>query len=47
VTYDVSQDGKRFLMIKNGPTSADAPAVSQFMFVNNWFDELKRLVLTK
>jgi serine/threonine-protein kinase len=46
-TYDVSADGKRFLMIKNGPTSANAPALSQFVFVNNWFDELKRLVPTK
>jgi serine/threonine-protein kinase len=47
VTYDVSLDGKRFLMIKNGPTSASSSALSQFVFVNNWFDELKRLLPTK
>jgi serine/threonine-protein kinase len=46
VTYDVSPDGKRFLMIKTA-FSASASALSQFVFVNNWFDELKRLVPTK
>jgi serine/threonine-protein kinase len=39
-TYDVSLDGKRFLMIKE-----QAPAT--LVLVQNWFDELKRLVPTK
>jgi hypothetical protein len=42
-TYDISADGKRFLMIKDlaseSTTSTDAPLV----MVLNFFDELKRL----
>ena len=41
--YDVSPDGKRFLMIK----SAEAPSASPsqtLVVVQNWFDELERLV---
>jgi serine/threonine-protein kinase len=40
-TYDVSLDGKRFLMIKRA--SAEE-ARAGFVVVQNWFDELKRLV---
>jgi len=39
--YDVSADGKRFLMIQE-PESTDAP--EQIHLVINWFEELKRLV---
>ena len=41
-TYDVSHDGRRFLMIKieSGPT-ATTPAI---VVVLNWFEELKRAV---
>jgi serine/threonine-protein kinase len=46
-TYDVSRDGKRFLLIKGSAASARASTPSQFVVVNNWFDELKRLVPTK
>ena len=45
-TYDVSRDGGRFLMIKNG----DAPASSaqaRIILVQNWFEELKAKVPVK
>ena len=39
-TYDVSADGKRFLMVKQ-PANQAAP---QIVVVQNWAEELKRLV---
>ena len=39
--YDISLDGQRFLMIKEG-SSNDAPR--ELHVVLNWFEELKRLV---
>jgi eukaryotic-like serine/threonine-protein kinase len=47
-TYDVSLDGQRFLMIKDSSTgnSSDVPS-ARFVVVQNWFEELKRLVPTK
>ena len=46
-TYDVSPDGQRFLMIKEGGV-ADEPAPSaRLVLVQHWFEELKRLVPTK
>jgi hypothetical protein len=41
--YDVSSDGKRLLMIKE----AASQAASQIVVVQNWQEELKRLVPTK
>ena len=42
-TYDVSRDGRRFLMIKRG--AAEAPeAMARFIVVHNWFEELKQRV---
>jgi serine/threonine-protein kinase len=38
-TYDVSLDGRRFLMLK--PTASDR--IGSVVVVLNWFDELKRL----
>jgi hypothetical protein len=38
-TYDVSTDGKRFLMVKQ-PANQVAP---QIVLVLNWTEELKRL----
>ncbi|MDA2926854.1 hypothetical protein MYX78_06410 [Acidobacteria bacterium AH-259-G07] len=38
--YDVSPDGQRFLMLKEGS------APTQLIVVQNWFEELKRLVPT-
>ena len=41
--YDISPDGKRFLMVKE---SEEQPAATQLIVVLNWFEELKRLVPT-
>ena len=43
--YDVAPDG-RFLMIKRGGTTDDTPAQSEIVVVQNWPDELQRLVPT-
>jgi hypothetical protein len=44
-TYDVSPDGKRFLMIKEPPRQGgDAKAAPRIVLVQNWVEELKRLV---
>ena len=40
-TYDVSADGRRFLMIKQSAKEATAP---QIIVVQHWLEELKRLV---
>jgi serine/threonine-protein kinase len=40
--YDVSPDGKRFLMIKQAP--ADPASAPRIEIVQHWADELKRLV---
>jgi eukaryotic-like serine/threonine-protein kinase len=45
--YDVSPDGKRFLLIKDATpasTSSSAPTSSELVVVLNWSEELKRLV---
>jgi len=43
-TYDVSLDGKRFLMIKDAGTPSQASAPTSIVVVRNWVEELKRLV---
>ncbi len=45
-TYDISPDGKRFLMIKEGGLG-DETEPAQLVLVQNWFEELKRLVPTE
>jgi hypothetical protein len=45
-TYDVSPDGQRFLMITAPGTDA-SPAPPSIIVVQNWFEELTRLVPTK
>jgi eukaryotic-like serine/threonine-protein kinase len=45
-TYDVSPDGRRFLMIKEGSNDPNA-APPTINVVLNWLDELKRLVPAK
>ena len=40
-TYDVSADGRRFLVIKRSANEATAP---QIIVVQHWLEELKRLV---
>jgi hypothetical protein len=42
--YDLSQDGQRFLMVKY-EQSKPTP-VTEMILVQNWFEELKRLVPT-
>jgi hypothetical protein len=37
--YDIHPDGQRFLMVKEAST-----ADSQIILIENWFDELQRLV---
>jgi serine/threonine-protein kinase len=44
-TYDVSPDGRRFLMIKSSDT--DASVSRNIVVVQNWIEELKRLVPTR
>ncbi|HEY3158937.1 MAG TPA: hypothetical protein VGJ78_08265 [Vicinamibacterales bacterium] len=39
-SFDVSPDGKRFVMIK----SDDASALRELTVVQNWFDDLRRRV---
>jgi serine/threonine-protein kinase len=39
-SFDVSPDGKRFLMLKQG----DAAGINELSIVVNWLEELKRLV---
>jgi len=47
-TYDVSPDGRRFLMVKVGGTGRSAdPMPYRFVIVENWTDELRRLVPTQ
>ena len=45
-TYDVSPDGQRFLMLKEGGADPNA-AQPMINIVLNWFDELKRLAPAK
>jgi hypothetical protein len=40
VTYDVTRDGQRFLMVKD----VEQASATQINVVVNWFEELKRLV---
>jgi serine/threonine protein kinase len=46
-TYDVSADGQRFLMIRDAAQTDQASSPPpQIVVVQNWFEELKRLVPT-
>jgi len=49
--WDISPDGKRFLMIKPSASTTAAPAAAaprqKVTIVVNWFEELKQRVLTK
>ena len=42
--YAVAPDGERFLMIKQ--SGSDETSSTEFILVQNWFEELKRLVPT-
>jgi hypothetical protein len=41
--YDVSRDGKRFLMVRAGEGAGQAAPQPQIIVVQNWTEELKRL----
>ena len=43
-TFDITPDGQRFLMIKEGQTGDDTAPSGQIILVQNWFSELERLV---
>jgi serine/threonine-protein kinase len=43
-TYDVSPDGKRFLMVKELGAASQPSAPTSIVVVRNWVEELKRLV---
>jgi hypothetical protein len=45
--YDVSADGKRFLMVKDTGVADKRPQSARIILVQNWFEELKRLVPAK
>jgi serine/threonine protein kinase len=45
-SYDISPDGQRFLMIKEGGADGTA-APASIIVVQHWVEELKRLVPTK
>jgi serine/threonine-protein kinase len=44
-TYDISPDGKRFLMVKRVETPESIPVT--LVVVQNWFEDLKRAVPLK
>lgn len=46
-SYDVSPDGQRFLAMKPTGRAEPAPVPSTLVVVQNWTEELKRLVPTK
>jgi hypothetical protein len=46
-TYDVSRDGRKFLMLKDNPTQPGTSASPQIVVVEGWLDELKRRVPVK
>ena len=45
--WDISPDGKRFLMMKEAGTAAAAEGPRKINIVLNWFEELKQRVPTK
>ncbi len=42
--FDIAPDGQRFLMRKPGGATPDDAAEPELVIVQNWFEELKRLV---
>ena len=45
-TYDIAPDGQRFLTIKEGGAGTDDASAPELILVQNWADELQRLVPT-
>jgi serine/threonine-protein kinase len=46
-TYDISPDGQRFLMVKEGGGTDQTATARQIIVVQHWTEELKRLVPSK
>jgi Tol biopolymer transport system component len=46
-TYDISPDGQRFLLIKEGDGTNQTATPPQIIVVQHWVEELKRLVPTR
>jgi hypothetical protein len=44
--YDVTADGQRFLLLASVPGTNASVARPRMVVIQNWFDELKRLVPT-
>jgi serine/threonine-protein kinase len=44
IDYDVSPDGERFLFVELNEAEANQGPIQQLTVVQNWFEELKRLV---
>ncbi len=44
--YDVSPDGQRFLMLMEVARSEGTSTAPHFIIVQNWFEDLRRLVPT-
>ena len=42
--YDIHPDGQRFLMIKRGDQTEETSGRREIIIVQNWLEELKRLV---
>jgi hypothetical protein len=45
-SYDVTPDGQRFIMVQTQEQPPAAP-LTEMIVVQNWLEELKRLVPTK
>ena len=46
-THDVTPDGQRFLILKNADAPTQSSDVPRIVNVQNWLEELRRLVPTK
>jgi len=46
-TYDVTADGRRFLMIRDAPSGDQSAPPTTFSVVLNWIEELKQRVPIK
>ena len=44
--YDISRDGRRFIMVKDDMSTLEASARDELTVVLNWFDELRKLSAT-
>jgi len=42
--YDITRDGKQFLIVTSGRDPSEKPAQPQFRITLNWFEELKQRV---